>query len=411
MNIKPRLSSKRLEALAKSFAVVVVVGARQVGKTTLLQELFPKADYVVFDPVIDIENARSEPELFLQNHPAPVILDEIQYVPELVAALKRQVDKNKGKGQYFLTGSQQWGVLKSLAESLAGRAVFLDLEGFSLSEVIGHGNEEPWLKRYLEKPDEFLKTNQTRLSLKRSVFEQIWRGWMPETQELDLEMVPSFYQAYQRTYIERDVRLIGDVEDWQQFGRFVRLISALTAQEINFSQLGRDIDITPQTSKRWLGMLKSTFQWFEIPAYTQNQIKKISLKPKGYVADTGAACASQVIASPVVLASHPLWGSLYETAIVGDIRKQCSVFTTTPSLYHWRTHSGAEVDLIIEWNGTLYPIEMKATSHPSKSDTRGIKAFREAHTKHKIAEGLVICPTEHVTKISDHDYALPWDVR
>ena len=247
---KNRNLSKRIKRLAETFPIVVVSGARQVGKSTLLRHLFPSMDAVVFDPVIDIGNARKDPDLFLDNHPSPLILDEIQYAPELVSALKRRVDEDRKPGRYILTGSQQWAVLKTISESLAGRCVFSDLDGFSLAEIAEDLPESFWLSRWLHDPELAAKENLDDSKTGRPVFEQLWRGWLPEADRLPLEFLPDFHAAYLRTYIERDVRLLADVNDWQQFGRFVQFLAASSAKEINHSQLGREIGITPQTARR-----------------------------------------------------------------------------------------------------------------------------------------------------------------
>ncbi len=408
---QPRFISQRLKRLAQSFPVVVVSGARQVGKSTLLKHVFGEsAEMVVFDPSRDIGNARLDPDLFLDNHPAPIILDEIQYVPELVAALKRRVDQNRKPGQYLLTGSQQWHVLRSLAESLAGRAVFLDLEGFCLGEM-AHGDENAaWLEAWLEDPEAFCKQTRSKLALPKTPFECLWRGTLPDATRLPLEAVPDFWSAYFRTYVERDVRLLTEVSDWHTFGRFVRLAGALTAQEINASQLGRELGITPQTARRWLDLLMATFQWYEVSAYSGNAIKRVSGKPKGYLADTGLACWAQAISGPKALGGHPLWGALFESFMVGEIRKQMSLLSPAPRLYHWRSAGGAEVDLLLERDGRFFPIEFKAKTQISRADARGIKAFRESYPDLNIAPGLVIAPCESLERISDHDFALPWNL-
>jgi predicted AAA+ superfamily ATPase len=227
-----RHQTKRLNELFAAFPAVVVSGARQVGKSTLVNHIFAgKADIVVFDPVIDIENARRDPELFLNNHRTPLVLDEFQYAPELAAAIKRRIDRNRAPGQYILTGSQQWGVLKSISESLAGRAVFLDLESFSLAEICGFPGTR-WLESWLSDPEGLLAAGSERLEPKTPLWEQLWRGWLPEAQVVRQSHIPDFHAGYLRTYIERDARLIGDVSDWQSFGRFARLAAALTAQEL-----------------------------------------------------------------------------------------------------------------------------------------------------------------------------------
>ena len=405
-----RSPTSRLHALMKSFPALVVTGARQVGKSTLLlHALSKRADFVVFDPVFDVENARQDPDLFLNNHRTPLVLDEVQYAPELVAAVKRRIDRMRKPGQFVLTGSQQWGVLQSIAESLAGRAAFLDLEGLSLAEIA----EEPtpsWLDAWLQSPSQFIKKRPKRLDLKIPLWEQLWRGWLPEAQFLPRELLPDFHAAYVRTYIERDARLLADVSDWQQFGRFFRLTAAMTSQETNYSHLGRELGLHPETSRRWLDILKATFQWHEIPSYSGNVLKRVSNKPKGYFADTGVACHAQAISSPHAIPSHPLWGALFETAVVGEIRKSCSLLSPRPNLYHWRSHGGAEVDLLLERDGILYPIEIKATSTPTRGDTSGIAAFRKTYPRLRIETGLVLAPTEKVLALTEYDFAVPWDV-
>ena len=406
-----RALTGKLNQLASVFPAVVITGARQVGKSTLLQHVFgDTAESVVFDPVLDIENARHDPELFLNNHRTPFILDEIQYAPELVAAIKRRIDKSRAPGQYILTGSQQWGVLKVIAESLAGRAVFLDLEGFSLAEIAASQVQNSWLSAWLESPSGFLSAPPGRLPLSATLYEQLWRGWLPEARFLPLETIPDFYTAYLRTYIERDVRLLAEVSDWQLFGRFVRLSAALSAQEVNHSQLGRELGLNPKTSARWLAILRATFQWYELPAYSGSTVKRISGKPKGYIADTGLACTAQAISSPRAIGGHPLWGALFETAVAGEIRKLCSVLSPKPNMYHWRTHAGAEVDLLLERDGIFFPIEIKAGSNPTAADLSGITAFRKTYPGLHVEKGLVIAPIDKILPLSEKDYAIPWDL-
>ncbi|VAW75735.1 ATPase [hydrothermal vent metagenome] len=413
MKYKERLLTPRLQRLVQNFPVVVVSGARQVGKSTLLNHVFPAGtDCVVFDPVIDVENARQDPDLFLDNHPAtPLLLDEIQYAPELVAAIKRRVDRDRKPGQFVLTGSQQWEVMKSLAESLAGRAVFIEMDGFSLAEMSGWAEGAGWLFSWLEDPEGFVHREHGLIELEYTLYETLWRGFLPDATTLPIEVVADFHEAYIKTYIERDVRLLADVSEWQTFSRFIRLAAALTAQEINYSQLGREIGIAPQTARRWLDMLKATFQWFDVPAFSGNNIKRVSSKPKGFVADTGFACAAQRISSPVALAGHPMLGALFETAVFAEIRKQSALLSPAPQLYHWRSAGGAEVDLLLERDGKLFPIEIKVKSQPARRDVRGIKALRNSYPAMDIQPGLVIAPTRKFMKLSDDAWAMPWNMK
>lgn len=188
------------------------------------------------DPVVDIEGARKDPDLFLDNRKPPLILDEIQYAPEIVNAIKRCVDQDRRAGQYVLTGSQQWGVLKSLSESLAGRAVLVDLEGFSVAESCGLGDRVPWLKKWLDAPNPSFLESVSRAPFEMTVYERIWRGQLPEATTLPLDVIPDFLSSYRRTYIERDVRLLADVSDAQTFGRFLGLAGALAMTQDSANQ-------------------------------------------------------------------------------------------------------------------------------------------------------------------------------
>ena len=405
--------TEKLKKITKIFPIIILAGARQVGKSTLLQKIFPNYDYVVFDPIIDIENARTDPELFLKNHKTPLILDEIQCVPELIPVLKRTIDKNKKPNQFILTGSQQWEVLKNISESLAGRAVFLNLHNFSLHEISQKKyNKIFWLQDWLENPKEFFKNKKKQKTIKTNkfLFEQLWTGFYPEAQNIFLEFIPDFYNSYIKTYIERDVRKIANVEDQSLFRRYVGLIAALTAQEINYNQIGRELGITHQTAKRWLNILIGTFLWYEIPCFSMNMIKKISKKPKGYLSDTGLICNLQAISNPQVLASYPMWGSIFETAVVNQIIKIINLFKTPPKLYHWRSHGGAEVDLILEYNGAYYPIEIKANSNPKSKDIRGLIEFKKTYANLDIKAALVLCPTENIYTLAEDIYCIPWDL-
>lgn len=406
-----RSASDKLIRLSAAFPVVVITGARQVGKSTLVERLFKdKADLVVFDPVIDIENARQDPELFLSNHRTPIILDEIQYAPELIPVIKRRVDKNRSPGQYIITGSQHWGVLKSISESLAGRCVFLDLESLSLNEISKRHDGRTFISAWLDSPSDIIFSSPERLPIGKTLYELLWKGWMPETQFVDPDLIPDFYSAYIRTYIERDVRLIANISDFQLFGRFVRLMAALSGQQINYSQLGRELGLSPKTAGAWLEILLSTFQWFEIPPYSGNTVKRISGRSKGYISDTGLACTSQAISTPSAIGSHPNRGALFETAVVGEIKKQISILSPKPNLYHWRSHGGGEVDLLLERDGVFYPVEIKAKSNPTRKDTTGISSFRKTYPHLNIEKGLVLCPSERIVQLSELDYAVPWDI-
>lgn len=404
-----RLITNKLLELFNNFPVVIVAGARQTGKSTLLAHVYPDIPSVVFDPIVDVENARKDPELFLSNREPPLILDEIQYAPELVPAIKRRVDKNKRVGQYLITGSQQWEVMRSLSESLAGRAVILNLDGLCLLEIAQMESQKGWLAKWLSDPGFFSSGKIEPMKSTFTAYEQLWRGFLPESQFLKKEVLPDYLSSYQKTYIERDIRQMAEVSDLQLFHRFFGIASAMSAQEINFSQIGREIGVTPQTASRWLSILSSTFQWFEIPPYSGNAIKRISGKPKGYINDTGMICLSQAISTPLVLGAHPMWGPVFETAVVKDICKQAGLVNGMPHFYHWRSHSGAEVDLLIEWEGCFYPIEIKGKTNPDRKDARGMEAFKSTYPKLKIRPGLIVALSDSFYPVAEDIFVMPWN--
>lgn len=407
-NYKQRSVSRKILQAVQTFRVVVLSGARQTGKTTLLRHLFPDWNLVTFDPVTDVENARADPEFFLDNHPPPAIFDEIQHAPELVAALKRRVDRNGTRaGQYVLTGSQQWQVMKVLAESLAGRAVFIDLPGLNLAEF-ADAPEGLWIFDWMDNPHTALRPDAGR-RLEWSLPRWLWRGALPGTLQIVDGAIPMFWEGYQRTYIERDARLMAALDDWQQFGLFLRLAGALSAQEVNASQFGRDIGVTPRTARRWLDILMGTFQWFEIPAWRRNPVKRVACKPKGYLSDTGLICHGQRISAPEALPAHPLLGSLFETAVVNEIRRQTAARSPEPGFWHWRAAGGAEVDLILERDGWLYPIEIKLTASPRPRDVSGLSAFAAAHPDHQVSPGLLVCAVDQPRRLARDVLALPWN--
>lgn len=416
MEYKKRLLESKLRQIGQHFPVVVLTGARQVGKSTLFRHLLPEARAITFDPVIDVGNARQDPELFLDQLQLPVILDEIQYSPELLSVIKRRVDDNKKPGQYWLTGSQNLSVLKNVSESLAGRAALLSLFPMTLSER--YDDASSWFVNYINDPHAFLKQKIIRQKImnipantNESLSTVLWKGGYPGLIDLSNDLIADALESYLRTYIERDVRLLMEVSDLQEFSRFVQLLANLTAQEIRYTHLGREIGISPQTAQRWLNLLINTYQWTEIPAYSGNTLKRVSGKPKGYFVDSGLACHLMHISSANALLGHPKLGALFETFMVNDILRQLPLLQGRPAVYHWRSHGGAEVDLLLEMDNIYYPIEIKCKTRPTKSDFRGILAFRETYPNLNYAPAILISAINDILFLGDDCYAIPFDLK
>jgi hypothetical protein len=406
-----------LRNMARLFKVIIVTGARQVGKTTLLQHVFPHAKMVTFDPNEDVYQARQDPAFFFQTQPKPLILDEIQYAPELLPMLKRLVDQSPEYGQYFLTGSHNLQVLKSAAESMAGRVGILNLTSltpYEISESFSFNSQDQaspplWLKEYLADP----------LSLPakiggvtpQSAVEALWRGGLPGTLHFPNKTLSRYFSAYFQTYIQRDIRSIAQIDDLTAFQQFVRIISTLTGQEINNAHLGREADIDPRTARNWLRLLQHSYQWHEIVPYSRNAIKQVvSTKTKGYLNDTGLACFLLKITDESSILAHPARGALFETLVVNHIVTMIHILGDIAHIYYWRTRNGAEVDLILEHNGALYPIEIKMKATLSSNDLSGLRAFREANKdKSVIKTALVIYAGTECYWLDKDTLALPWN--
>lgn len=403
-----RHAERKLHMMLSHFPVVAVLGARQVGKSTLVDHLnIPGLHTTVFDPVVDVGGARQDPDFFLQNHPTPAFLDEIQYAPELLATIKRRVDRERRPGTYIISGSQNLAVLRGIAESLAGRVAILRLWAFTQRELSGRINAPGFLEPFVRSPE--WDPLEHRVAGPTSAYEAIHRGGMPGLLDLPSELHETYFDSYRQTYIERDVRKAADIGALQTFGRFYGLLAALSARELNHNQLGRELGIDRKSAKRWTEIASATYQWHELPAYSLNAIKRLSGKPKGYFADTGLACHLQGITTPRTLAQHPLSGHLFETFVVLEILKGITTWSAAPpSVYHFRAHSGAEVDLILEQDGLLFPIEVKMKARPTKGDCRGIHALPRHFPSARIGRGLVVCATEEVQRLAENVYAVPW---
>jgi predicted AAA+ superfamily ATPase len=410
MDYRPRQIATRLTELARHFKVVLLTGARQVGKSTLLSRTFPELKMLTFDPLQDLFGARRDPDLFLDNFPPPLILDEIQFAPELLPAIKRRVDRSDAPGQYFLSGSQQLAVLKGVSESMAGRVGILHLSPMTLHEAAGRGSEQPWLERYLAGEVDPAALTSGLLPVEGGPARQLWRGMLPATLDLPDSILPDYFGSYVETYIQRDIRQQAEIRDVMAFARFVSLAGALTAQEINASQLGRELGIVPTTARHWLDMLAACFQWRELPAYSGNAVKRVASKRKGLIADSGLACWLQRISSPDALAASPMLGAMFETFALDMLLAQGEAMPIPPRAWHWRLTSGAEVDLVLERDGRLFPIEVKCKTQLEPRDWRGIKRFREAHGE-RVATGIIVYAGGEARRLSKDAIAMPWNAQ
>lgn len=341
-----------LRELAKGYPVLALTGPRQSGKTTLARTVFSSHPYVSLENPVQREFAQSDPQGFLNKYGEGAIIDEVQRCPELFAWLQEVVDEHRRPAHFILTGSQQFGLLSGITQSLAGRVAMLNLLPFSASE--------------LRRAD----------LLPTSIDEALCKGSYPPIYDRNLD--PSvWYSNYVQTYIERDVRQLINVRDLGQFQRFLRLCAGRTGQLLNLSALGDDADLSHNTAREWISVLEASFIIHRLPPHHRNFNKRLVKTPKLYFHDAGLAAWLLGIESPAQLSTHPQRGALFETWVVAEYLKR-RLNTARPSnLSFWRDRSGHEVDLLVELDGRLTAIEIKSGATPSPDAMRGLEKWRQ----------------------------------
>ncbi len=392
----------RLEYLSNHFPVVMVCGARQVGKTTLLRKLNEKNNDKINYITLDYPNirslAKSDPELFLQQYKAPLIIDEIQYAPELLPYIKVRVDIDNMAGQYYLTGSQMFHMMKNVSETLAGRVGILSMFSMSRREIEG-------LKSIPFLPDNHFE-NYSNLSIS-DVFETIYRGSMPKM-ICDRELLPEdFYGSYMQTYIERDIRDLITIKDEMKFLTFVSCVAARTSGEVNLADIAKDVGVDRNTADSWLSILVSSGLVYLLRPYSGNTIKRIVKRPKLYFMDTGLACYLSRWNNPKALEVSAMSGAMFETYVVSEIIKSYTNqgIDARSRLFYYRDNNGKEIDLLILQNDTIYPIEIKKAASPGKEALKNFNVLNSLG--HKIGKGAVVCMSPMVVPLDDTNSLIP----
>lgn len=394
-----RTSEDVIKKLSKQFKVVLVTGARQVGKSTLLKHCDKNRNYVSLDDLSERELAINEPKLFLETHKAPLIIDEIQYAPNLLSYIKLIVDKSDKKGQYWLTGSQQFHLMKNVSESLAGRVGILDLMGLSLAELSQTPNNKPFFPdlEYIEERRENHKNYSTS-----DIFKIIYNGSFPALNNQDeFQDRNAFYSAYIRTYIERDIRDLSSISNEMKFLNFIRVVAARTGQVLKYSELANAVDISEPTAKTWLSVLVSSNIVYLLEPYYRNITKRMTKMPKIYFLDTGLCSYLTGWSSPEVIEKGAMNGAFFETFVVSEILKSYRHNGERPLIYWYRDTQQKEIDLLIERDGKLHPIEIKLTSNPNKSMLKHFKVLDNQ------GYGGLICMRESDIPLTEDVSAIP----
>lgn len=342
--------------LARSYPAVVLTGPRQVGKTTLLKELFPAHKYVSLDGVNEASMAEESPDEFLRRYPPPLLIDEVQYAPKLFRHLKIAIDNLRhDHGRFILTGSQKFQLMAGVSESLAGRAAIVELEPLMLSEILAE---------------------QAKLFDQQGLEDTLIRGFYPELWR-NISMDPTeFYRSYLATYLERDLRQIIQVTSLRDFDRFMRSCASRSGSLLNKSDLAKDLGTSAKTIHSWLNALEASNQIMLLEPYFGNIQKRLIKSPKLYFGDVGLLNYLLNVSSEQV-SQHPLIGGIWETAVYSEIRKYIKNHGMRAQLYFYRDQQSREVDFVIETGGYLHLIECKWKEIPQASDARTMTTLQK----------------------------------
>ena len=389
--------------VSKEYPVVLISGPRQVGKTTMLKKLMEGTDrnYVTLDDLQERALAKNDPEMFLQLHKPPILIDEVQYAPELFSMIKLIVDKEHRKGDFWLTGSQIFDLMKGVQESLAGRVAVLSLSSLSQTEIYG-GEDRPFqieIEHLMKR-----KEGRTRADL-QEIFRRIFQGSMPAIVSNEVSNNSIFYGSYLSTYIERDVRNLSDAIDSLKFLRFLTAVAARCSQMLNVNEIARDADINLKQAKDWMGILETLGIIFYLHPFSNNMLKRLVKTPKYYFYDTGLVAYLTKWSSPETLENGAMNGAILENYVVSEIRKSYLNSGKAPFMYYYRDKDAREIDIILEQNGELNPIEIKKSANPAPEILRSFSVLEKTGLNR--GKGAVICMKMELSAFNQENFIVP----
>lgn len=400
--IKRDLENKIL-ALSKEYACILITGPRQVGKTTVLKQLAAAdREYVTLDDLEDRALAKRDPALFLQMHSLPIFIDEMQYAPELFSYIKITIDNGAAPGSFWLTGSQAFQMMELAQESLAGRVALLHMPALSQHEIYGSGNNVPFSVD-LDALKQRKKTGQQ--ALLPEMYERIWKGSMPGLVSGKFTDRDVFYNSYLQTYIERDVsELIAGV-DKLQFQDFIRAAACRAGQMLNVHDIAMDIGVSDDTAKRWLQVLEKSEVIFYLRPYSNNLLKRTIKTPKLYFFETGLAAYLTKYTTPEILANGAISGALLENYVVSEIRKTYFNDAKDCLLWYYRDKSSNEIDMVIESDGLLHPLEIKRSVNPGSELIGAFEVLDKGSVLR--GKGAILCMRPELSAINADNFIVP----
>ena len=402
---RQRTLTGAIERVSGAFPVLLLTGPHQVGKTTLLGHSGSgDRTYVSLDDLDQRDVARNDPALFLQAHPPPTTIDEVQYAPQLFSQLKLEVDRARRPGMYWLTGSQKFRLMRGVSETLAGRVAILDLLGFSQAEVEGRADRTA---PFVPTAEWIARARATRLQSGglMDLYRRIWVGSFPGAVLASPELRGDFYRSYVQTYVQRDVRDLARVGDELAFTRLLRAAAARTAQLINYADLARDVGVDQKTVKTWLSILATSGLIYLLQPYHSNVTKRLLKTPKLYFLDTGLCAYLTRWSSPETLEAGAMSGAILETWMFTEILKSYWHHGQEAHLWFYRDRDQREVDLLIERDGRLHPVEFKRTASPGRSAAANFAAIGKLDLER--GPGAVVCLRETDLMLAEDVAAIP----
>ena len=400
MYIKRDLEKIVLE-MSKAFPVVLVSGPRQAGKTTMLEKLSDNhRKYISLDNPMVRDIAVNDPALFIQRYTPPIIIDEIQYAPQLLPYIKMYVDEHKNKGDFWLTGSQMFHLMKNVSESLAGRIGVIHMLGLSSSEITGVPGSA-YKTDFKVLHDKLITAKKQDL---HEIYHRIYKGSMPGLYETEQD-IERYYDSYVTTYLQRDVKDLTQVGDELAFMRFMTCCASRTSQMVNYADMSKDVGISPPTAKQWLSVLVSSGIITLIEPYYNNILKRMIKSPNMYFLDTGLCAYLTRWTSAETLEVSAMSGAFFETYVVSEIIKSYYNAGKRPPLFYYRDTDNKEIDLVIEQDNTLYPIEIKKSGNPKRDAIKHFSVLKK--TGKSIGTGNVICMCSDVIPIDENNLFVP----
>lgn len=404
MNYIKRALERKFLHMNSFFKAVLVTGARQTGKTTMLKHLAAGQDrtYVTMDNTMARILAQSDPVLFFQTYKPPVIIDEIQKAPQLFEQIKIMCDESEERGLFWLTGSQQYGMVQNVRETLAGRIGILELYSLSKNEADGvvFPNELDFSLSCLMARQPLAKKNDVV-----DVFEHIWRGGMPAVFEADAEQRQEYYNSYVETYLMRDVSEEGGITDTVRFRKFLNACAALVSEQLNYKTLADAADISQPAAKEWVRLLQGLGIIYLLPPYANNELKRLSKTPKLYFCDTGLCAYLSMWLTRDTLMNGAANGHFYENYVVTELLKNFAYAPLKANMTYYRDSNAKEIDVFVEENGVIHPLEIKKSASPDRREVKKYELLDKAGIER--GAGGIVCMCEEVFPIDGKNCLIP----